>query len=99
MNGTIGAIIIILVLVLVPAFAFADVELKGTVIKVDKAANQLVVKTDRGEETFILDKSTKGVNNAKEGAKVIVKFTEKDGEPKVTEIIPQEEGMKDMTPR
>lgn len=79
----------ILALLLRPAFAFADVQLKGTVIKVDNVANQIVVKTERGEETFILDKSTKGVINAKEGGKVIIKFTEKDGEPKVTEIIPQ----------
>jgi hypothetical protein len=73
-----------------PVFAFADVELKGTVIKVDKVENRLVIRTARGEETLILEKSTKGINNAKEGAKVIVKFTEKDGEPKVTEINPQE---------
>ena len=98
MNKTIGTIII-LVLVLAPAFALADVEIKGTVIKVDNVANQLVVRTDRGEETFILDKSTKGVNNAKEGAKIIVKFTEKDGEPKVTEIVPQEDKTTDITPR
>lgn len=97
MSKAIGAMV--LALVLVPAWAFADVERRGTVIKVDKAANQLVVKTDRGEETFILDKSTKGVDNAKEGAKVIVKFTEKAGEPKVIEIVPQEDGTIDVAPR
>ena len=97
MSKAIGAMV--LALVLVPAWAFADVERRGTVIKVDKAANQLVVKTDRGEETFILDKSTKGIDNAKEGAKVIVKFTEKDGEPKVIEIVVQDDGTSDSAPR
>jgi len=97
MNRTIGAMI--LALALVPTVTFADVELKGTVIKVDNATSQLVVKTDRGQETLLLDKSTKGVGNAKEGAKVIVKFTEKDGEPKVTEIVPQESGATQIAPR
>jgi hypothetical protein len=97
MSKAIGAMV--LALVLVPAWAFADVERRGTVIKVDKVANQLVVKTDRGEETFILDKSTKGIDNAKEGAKVIVKFTEKDGEPKVIEIVVQDDGTSDNAPR
>ena len=97
MNNTILAMV--LALVLVPGLAFSDVELRGTVLKVDTAANHLVVKTERGEETFILDKSTKGINNAKEGAKVIVKFTEKDGEPKVIEIVAQDDGTSDNAPR
>jgi len=88
-----------LTLVLVPGLAFTEVESRGTVIKVDKAANHLVVKTERGEETFILDKNTKGMNNAKEGAYVIVKFSEKDGEPKVIEIIAQGDGPLDSAPR
>jgi len=97
MSKALGAMV--LALVLMPAWAFAEVERRGIVMKVDKAANQLIVKTDRGEETFMLDKSTKGVDNAKEGAKVIVKFTEKDGEPKVIEIVPQEDGTTGIAPR
>jgi len=83
---------IILALAVFPTLLFADVETKGTVLKVDRAKNELVVKTDRGEETLILSSNTKGVANAKEGAKVIIKFTEKDGQAKVTEILPQERG-------
>ena len=93
MNNTILAMV--LVLVLVPGLAFSDVERKGTVVKLDEAANHLVVKTERGEETFILDKSTKGIHNAKQGARVTIKFTEKDGEPKVIEIVPQDDGASD----
>jgi hypothetical protein len=48
---------------------------------------------------LLIDKATKGVENVKEGAKVIVKFTEKDGEPKVTEIVSQEDGPTQIAPR
>lgn len=78
---------ILLTLVLFPALVFAA-ELKGTVVKVDKAKNQLVVKTDKGEETLLLSSSTKGMDNAKEGKMVTIKFTEKDGQPRVSEILP-----------
>ncbi|MGH7824024.1 MAG: hypothetical protein ACREQ7_02420 [Candidatus Binatia bacterium] len=67
---------------------FADVKTAGTILKVNKAENQLVVRTERGEETLLFDSNSKGLANAKEGAKVTIKFTEKSGQPKVTEIIP-----------
>jgi hypothetical protein len=63
-------------------------ELKGIVLKVKLAENQIVLKTERGEETLLTTKATKGIENAKEGAKVIVIFSEKDGQPKISEIAP-----------
>lgn len=60
-----------LVVVLVPALAMAE-ELKGTVLKVDKVKNQLVVKTEKGQEKLEITKSTKGIEQAKQGAKVTV---------------------------
>ena len=63
-------------------------ELKGTVLKVKRAENQIVLKTERGEETLLTTKATKGIENAKEGAKVTVTFSEKDGQPKISEIAP-----------
>lgn len=63
-------------------------ELKGTVLKVKPSENQIVLKTERGEETLFTTKDTKGVENVKEGAKVIVTFSEKDGQPKISEIAP-----------
>ena len=63
-------------------------ELKGTVLKVKLAENQIVLKTERGEETLLTTKATKGIENAKEGATVIVTFSEKDGQPKISEIAP-----------
>jgi len=63
-------------------------ELKGTVLKVKPSENQIVLKTERGEETLFTTKETKGVENVKEGAKVIETFSEKDGQPKISEIAP-----------
>ena len=90
---------IVLALAVFPALIFADVETKGTVLKVDRVKNELVVKTDKGEETLLLGRDTKGTANAKEGAKVTVKFTEKDGQPRVTEILLQEGGTTKKTTR
>jgi len=63
-------------------------ELKGTVLKVKPSENQIVLKTERGEETLFTTKETKGIENIKEGAKVMVTFSEKDGQPKISEITP-----------
>ena len=80
--------IAMVVLALIIPTVLAAAEIKGTVLKVDSAKNQLVLKTDRGEETLETTKATKGVEHAKEGAKVVVTFSEKDGQPKVSEIVP-----------
>ena len=76
----------LLFLTLLPTLLMAA-ELKGTVAKVDKAKNQLVLKTEQGEQTLEITKSTKGIEHAKQGAKVTVKYSEKDGSPKVEEIV------------
>jgi uncharacterized protein YxeA len=77
----------LLALILLPTLVLAA-ELKGTVEKLDKAKNQLVLKTEQGEQTLEITKSTKGIEHAKQGTKVTVKFNEKDGSPKkVDEIV------------
>jgi hypothetical protein len=76
----------LLAVILLPALV-AAAELQGTVEKLDKAKNQLVLKTARGEEMLEITKSTKGIEFAKQGAKVTVKYSEKDGSPKVDEIM------------
>lgn len=78
---------ILVCVLLIPAFLSAA-EIKGTVLKVDQVENRLVLRTERGEETFLTTKETKGIENAKEGANVMVTFSEKDGQPKVSEIAP-----------
>lgn len=63
-------------------------ELRGTVVKVDKAKNEIVVKTERGEQTLAIVNDSKGVEHAKNGAKVTVKVDDKNGSSKVAEIVP-----------
>lgn len=76
----------LLSVMLLPALVVAA-ELKGTVEKLDKAKSQLVLNTERGKEMLELTKNTKGIEQAKQGAKVTVKYSEKDGSPKVDEIV------------
>jgi hypothetical protein len=84
---------------LFPASAFAEAEMRGTVVKVDKTEKQLVVQTDKGEERLFLVGSSKGTDYAREGARVSVRFTEKDGQPKVIEITPEKTGTVNIVPR
>jgi len=76
---------ILICALLIPAVLSAA-EIRGTVLKVDQVENRVVLRTERGEETFLMTKETKGIENAKEGANVMVTFSEKDGQPKVSEI-------------
>ena len=80
-----GKIGILVCALLIPAVVSAA-EIRGTVLKVDQVENRVVLRTERGEETFLTTKETKGIENAKQGASVMVTFSEKDGQPKVSEI-------------
>ncbi|MBM4264112.1 MAG: hypothetical protein FJ145_22155 [Deltaproteobacteria bacterium] len=86
MKKIIGSLIF--AMALSPAARLWSAELTGTVAKVDRAKNLIVVRTDKGQETLELVKDTKGVEHAKEGSKVMVKFSEKDGVAKVSGIAP-----------
>lgn len=79
--------LVLFVALILPATLQAA-EIKGVILKVDKAESRLVLKTERGEETLLTTKATKGIENAKEGAKVTITFSEKDGQPKISEIAP-----------
>ena len=79
---------ILIGLLLIPSVLSAA-EIRGTVVKVDKAENRVVLKTQRGEETFLTTKETKGIENARQGANVTLTFSEKDGQPKISEIAPE----------
>ena len=76
----------LLALILLPTLVLAA-ELKGTVQNIDKAKNQLVLKTEQGVQMLEITKSTKGIEYARQGAKVTVKFNDKDGSAKVDEIV------------
>jgi len=75
---------IMLAILVFPVVVMAG-EIKATIVKVDKAKNQAVVRTDKGEQMLDL-KGVKGGEHAKEGAEVIIMTNDKDG--KVSEIAP-----------
>lgn len=80
--------IFLMLLALVLPTVLSAAEIKGTILKVDRSDNRIVLKTERGEETFETTKATKGIEHVKVGARVTISFSEKDGQPKVTEINP-----------
>jgi hypothetical protein len=78
---------LVTVLALSSSMAFAD-EQKATVVKVDKDKREIVVKTKEGEKTFSYRSSTKGIEHAKDGAKVIIEYEKrKGGEMRATNVM------------
>ena len=83
---TIGAAL--LAITLVPAYVVAqDMEMKATVVT--KGEKDIKVKTKDDEKTVLIGSKTKGIENAKEGSKVTIKYTEKDGQIRASEINPR----------
>jgi len=86
LKRTIGTAL--LALTLAPAYVVAqDMELKATVVS--KGEKDIKVKTKDDEKTILIGSKTKGVENAKEGSKVTIKYTEKDGQMRASEINPR----------
>jgi len=81
--------IFLLAIFLVPTYVLAqDVkEMKATVVGME--GDTLKVKTRDAEETLKVSDRTKGKDIAKEGTKVTIKYSEKDGEKRVREIEPR----------
>jgi hypothetical protein len=78
----------LLALTLAPAYVAAqDMELKATVVS--KGEKDIKVKTKDDEKTILIGTKTKGIENAKEGSKVTIKYTEKDGQMRASEINPR----------
>lgn len=83
---TIG--IALLALTLAPVYVAAqDMEMKATVVT--KGEKDLKVKVKDDEKTVLIGSKTKGLENAKEGSKVTIKYTEKDGQIRASEINPR----------
>jgi hypothetical protein len=79
---------VLLALTLAPAYVGAqEKEMKATVVS--KGEKEIKVKTKTDEKTFLIGSKTKGVENAKEGSKVTIKYTEKDGQMRASEINPR----------
>ena len=86
MRRTIGAAL--LAITLVPAYGVAqDMEMKATVVT--KGEKDIKVKTKDDEKTVLIGSKTKGIENAKDGSKVTIKYTEKDGQIRASEINPR----------
>ena len=82
----IGAML--LALTLAPAYVMAqDMEFNGTIVS--KEEKSIKVKTKDVEKMLAVGKSTKGIENATDGAKVTIKYTEKDGQLRASEINPR----------
>jgi len=80
--------IALLALTLAPTYVAAqEMELNATVVS--KEEKQIKVKTKDGEKTLLVGTKTKGLENAKEGSKVSIKYTEKDGQLRASEINPR----------
>jgi hypothetical protein len=78
----------LLALTLAPAYVAADdMEMKATVVS--KGEKDIKVKTKDAEKTILIGSKTKGIENAKEGSKVTIKYTEKDGQMRASEINPR----------
>lgn len=75
----------LMALMLFPAVALAAM-LNGTVVKVDKDKKEIVVKTDKGQETVAFTNTTRGAEKAREGSRVMINF-QQDGEKLVASDI------------
>jgi hypothetical protein len=86
LKRTIGTAL--LAVTLAPIYVAAqDMELKATVVS--KGEKDIKVKTKDDEKTILVGSKTKGLENAKEGSKVTIKYTEKDGQMRASEINPR----------
>jgi ABC-type uncharacterized transport system permease subunit len=88
MNWKRAIVTALLALTLIPAYVAAqEMELKATVVS--KGEKDIKVKTKDDEKTILIGSKTKGIENAKEGSKVTIKYTEKDGQLRASEINPR----------
>jgi hypothetical protein len=75
---------VLVALLLVPTLALAAV-MEGTVVK--KGKNEIVVQTEKGERhTLQIASNTKGLENAREGAKIKIAYSKKGNQLVASEI-------------
>lgn len=66
--------------------------LEGTVQKIDREQNLIVLNTESGTETVLLTSSTKGAENLKPGDKIRVTYRQEGGKLLAETIAPNEGG-------
>ena len=67
------------VMLFLPVISASAALLEGTVAKVDQGKKQILLQTDKGQETVEFSAATKGADKVKAGDKVKVNYTEKAG--------------------
>jgi hypothetical protein len=77
--------ILLIALAFTPTFALAAL-LEGMVEKVDKDKKQIVLKTDKGQETVEFDDATKGIDRVKAGSRVSITYSQKGEKLQASEI-------------
>jgi hypothetical protein len=79
---------ILLALAVAPDYVVAqDMVFNATVVS--KEEKSIKVKTKTAKKRFSSASQPKGVENAKEGSKVTIKYMEKDGQLRASEINPR----------
>ena len=77
-------------LVLVPVLLFAQEAMEFSGRVKSKTDTEVVIQSrNEGEKTFAISGRTQGVDNAKEGASVVVKYGERGGKLTAREIAPR----------
>lgn len=66
--------------------------LEGTVQKIDREQNVILLNTESGTETVLLTNSTKGAENLKPGDKISVTYRQEGGKLVAETIAPNEHG-------
>ncbi len=69
--------LVLIALLLFPAFTAAAAEIEGTVQKLDKAKQEMVLNTESGSETVEISKATKGADKVKVGDSVKIAYVKK----------------------
>lgn len=67
------------VMLVFPVFTVSAALLQGTVEKVDQSKKQIMLQTEKGQETVEFTGRTKGADKVKAGDKVKINYTEKGG--------------------
>jgi hypothetical protein len=77
---------LLIALAFTPSLALAAL-LEGMIEKVDKDKKQIVLKTDKGQETVEFDDATKGIDKVKAGSRVTVTYSQKGEKLQASEIV------------
>jgi hypothetical protein len=66
-----------LAVLLLPTLALAE-PMQGTILKLDKQNNRLLIKTAEGEKALVITSDTLGLEHAIEGAEVRIEYKQND---------------------